>query len=52
LQQVANPVGGTTDDGLAIGGTCQGAVTVGVPVNLRPGTQAIDDGQLYDTTTP
>jgi hypothetical protein len=34
------------------GGTCAGSVQVGVPPNPKPGTVAIDDGQLYDATQP
>lgn len=32
------------------GGSCTGAVTVGVPHSLKKGLAAIDDGQLYDST--
>jgi hypothetical protein len=42
----------TADDGLTIGGSCQGAVTVGVPPSMQAGMEAIDDGQLYDATRP
>lgn len=34
------------------GGTCTGAVTVGVPHSQKKGLTAIDDGQLYDSTIP
>lgn len=32
------------------GGTCTGSVRITVPVNLKPGTSVIDDGQVYDST--
>lgn len=38
------------DDGK--GGSCTGAVKVGVPLNLNKGLIAIDDGQIYDSTVP
>ena len=34
------------------GGSCTGAVTVGVPQSLGKGLTAIDDGQSYDSTLP
>lgn len=34
------------------GGSCIGAVKVGVPHSLKKGLTAIDDGQLYDSTLP
>jgi len=37
-----------TDD---LGASCEGAVTVGVPHDRRPGSAAIDDGQNHDSTT-
>ena len=40
----------TADDGH--GGTCTGAVTVGVPHSQKKGLTAIDDGQGYDSTIP
>ncbi len=40
----------TADDGH--GGTCTGAVTVGVPHSQKKGVTAIDDGQIYDSTIP
>ena len=40
----------TADDGN--GGTCTGAVTVGVPHSQKKGLIAIDDGQIYDSTIP
>ncbi|MFO0701523.1 MAG: FG-GAP repeat protein [Nitrospira sp.] len=40
----------TADDGK--GGSCTGAVTVGVPHSLHKGTTAIDDGQKFDSTIP
>ena len=40
----------TADDGH--GGTCTGAVTVGVPHSQKKGLTAIDDGQRYDSTIP
>jgi hypothetical protein len=40
----------TADDGQ--GGRCAGAVTVGVPHTMKPGTTPIDDGQVYDSTQP
>jgi len=40
----------TADDGH--GGTCTGAVTVGVPHSQKKGLTAIDDGQLYTSTSP
>ncbi|MEO7859696.1 MAG: SBBP repeat-containing protein [Nitrospirales bacterium] len=40
----------TADDGN--GGSCTGAVKVGVPLNLKKGLNAIDDGQVYDSTIP
>ena len=38
------------DDGQ--GGTCTGDVTVGVPHSMGKGVTAIDDGPVYDSTTP
>jgi hypothetical protein len=38
------------DDGK--GGSCTGAVKVGVPISLKKGLAAIDDGQIYDSTVP
>ena len=40
----------TADDGH--GGTCTGAVTVGVPHSQKKGLTAIDDGQGYISTSP
>jgi CSLREA domain-containing protein len=40
----------TADDGQ--GGTCTGAVSVGVPHDMRPGNTPVDDGQFYDSTQP
>ena len=40
----------TADDGK--GSSCSGAVTVGVPHRKQQGMTAIDDGQLYNSTTP
>ncbi|MEO7860178.1 MAG: hypothetical protein ABIU05_06990 [Nitrospirales bacterium] len=40
----------SADDGK--GGSCNGAVKVGVPLNLKKGLNAIDDGQVYDSTIP
>ena len=40
----------TADDGN--GGTCTGAVTVGVPHSQKKGLTAIDDGQIYNSTIP
>ena len=40
----------TADDGK--GGSCTGAVTVGVPHSQKKGLTAIDDGQVYDSTIP
>ena len=40
----------TADDGN--GGSCTGAVTVGVPHSQKKGLTAIDDGQVYDSTIP
>lgn len=34
------------------GGSCTGAVTVGVPHSLGKGLAATDDGQVYDSTIP
>ena len=34
------------------GGSCTGAVTVGVPHSMHVGLTAIDDGQKYNSTTP
>ena len=34
----------------ATGGSCTGAVKVGVPLSLNKGLTAIDDGQVYDST--
>ncbi len=34
------------------GASCTGSVRVGVPPNMKPGTVAIDDGQVYDATRP
>lgn len=33
------------------GASCQGTVTVSVPHNQRPGSTAIDSGQIYDSTS-
>ncbi len=38
------------DDGK--GGSCTGAVKVGVPLSLKKGLAAIDDGQIYNSTIP
>src|SRR4030095_11038988 len=38
------------DDGK--GGSCNGAVQVGVPPSLKSGLAGIDDGQAYDSTFP
>jgi probable HAF family extracellular repeat protein len=40
----------TAEDGK--GGSCTGAVKVGVPHSLKKGSAAIDDGQKYDSTIP
>ena len=40
----------TADDGK--GGSCSGAVTVGVPHSQKKGVTAIDDGQIYNSTIP
>ena len=40
----------SADDGK--GGSCTGAVKVGVPLSLRKGLAAIDDGQVYNSTIP
>ena len=40
----------TADDGN--GGSCTGAVTVGVPHSQKKGLTAIDDGQIYNSTIP
>jgi len=40
----------TANDGQ--GGVCTGSVKVGVPHSMKPGTSAVDDGQLYDSTQP
>ena len=40
----------TADDGQ--GGTCAGAVTIGAPRSMQPGTPAIDDGQVHDSLQP
>jgi hypothetical protein len=40
----------TADDGH--GGTCTGAVKVGVPHSQKKGLTAIDDGQRYNSTIP
>jgi probable HAF family extracellular repeat protein len=34
------------------GGSCIGAVKVGVPHSMKVGSTAIDDGQVYDSTVP
>lgn len=34
----------------AEGAACTGSVKVAVPLNLKPGLEAIDDGQLHDST--
>ncbi|MGA6828714.1 SBBP repeat-containing protein [Nitrospira sp. NS4] len=34
------------------GGFCTGAVKVGVPLSLKKGLTAVDDGQVYDSTIP
>jgi hypothetical protein len=34
------------------GGSCAGAVTVTVPHSMKPGSVAIDDGQIYVSTLP
>lgn len=38
------------DDG--VGGVCTGSVTVSVPHDKRPGSQAVDDGQSYSSLAP
>lgn len=38
------------DDGQ--GGVCTGSVKVGVPLSMKAGMSAVDDGQLYDSTQP
>lgn len=43
-------IGFSADDGN--GGTCSGSVNVGVPHSMKPGMEAVDDGQLYDSTQP
>ena len=40
----------TADDGK--GGSCTGAVKVGVPHSQKKGVTAIDDGQIYDSIIP
>ena len=40
----------TADDGK--GGSCTGAVKVGVPHSQKKGLTAIDDGQIYNSTIP
>lgn len=40
----------SADDGQ--GGSCTGAVTVGVPHSQKQGLTAIDDGQIYRSTIP
>jgi hypothetical protein len=40
----------SADDGK--GGSCTGAVKVGVPHSQKKGLTAIDDGQIYDSTIP
>lgn len=34
------------------GGVCTGAVNVSVPKSMQPGNNAVDDGQLYNSTQP
>lgn len=34
------------------GGSCTGKVTVGVPHSMQKGLTAVDDGQIYESTTP
>ena len=34
------------------GGSCTGAVTVGIPHSKKKGVTPIDDGQVYDSTIP
>jgi len=36
----------------AQGQTCTGAVAVGVPHSMTPGSSPVDDGELYDSTLP
>ncbi|OGQ78446.1 MAG: hypothetical protein A3F90_04875 [Deltaproteobacteria bacterium RIFCSPLOWO2_12_FULL_60_19] len=43
-------VGFTADDGQ--GGSCAGSVEVSVPKSMKPGSSAVDDGQLYNSTLP
>lgn len=33
-------------------GSCSGAVTASVPLSMKGGQSAVDDGQLYDSTLP
>ena len=40
----------SADDSL--GGSCAGAVRVTVPHSMKPGTVAVDDGQVYTSTMP
>ena len=43
-------IGFTANDGK--GGTCSGTVKVGVPHDQGKGSTPIDDGPLYNSTTP
>lgn len=40
----------SADDSL--GGSCTGTVRVSVPHSMKPGTVAVDDGQVYNSTIP
>ncbi|MBI4527722.1 MAG: hypothetical protein HY695_28330 [Deltaproteobacteria bacterium] len=42
----------TANDSQATGGSCTGSVKIGVPLSMKPGMAAVDDGQLYDSTRP
>jgi len=42
----------TASDAQVTGGSCTGSVEVAVPHSMKPGFDAVDDGQLYDSTQP
>ena len=47
---IVKAIAAKADDGQ--GSSCSGAVTVGVPHSQKKGMTAIDDGQLYTSTSP
>ena len=42
----------TASDSQVTGGSCAGSVSVSVPHSMKPGMDAVDDGQRYDSSRP